>query len=82
MKCKYCGTKIEFPGDLGQKQASSPSTPSSPSFSSQGVNCPECDSYYYLVNDNKKYWTFHAYPSKNYRQFYQNETIRVIKEDK
>ena len=70
MKCKYCGTDIEIQGEGGKDQSFSPP---------HGINCPECDSYYYLMEDLPNYWIFNAYPSKYYKQFFQNETLRVLK---
>ncbi len=70
MKCKYCGYIIESLHEGGQFETLS---------LSRGITCPECDSYYYLLEVHQNYWTFNVYPSKYYKQFYENETLRVLK---
>ena len=70
MNCKYCGTNLDSLIE-GEKYEALPL--------SHGITCPECDSYYYLLEDHNEYWIFHAYPSKYYKQFYENETLRVLK---
>lgn len=66
MQCKFCQeSQLHFFKDNNQPI--------------HQIICPKCDSYYHFQSESKDHCIYYAYPGKEYKAYFQNETLYIKK---